>query len=172
MCDEVGAEVRASGDDIQHSSRQTCAVGGRGQFERVEHRLRGRLEDDGAARSQSRGEFEHGQHLREVPRHDRAYDTDRLAPDDRAAGAADSCPPFLEGGGPDEGDVVPQQIDHTLAFGPGGHADRHAVLDRRQCRSVSGGLLEFVGEPFEEIGALPSASAPPRRASSGLLAPP
>ncbi len=68
----------SAGDDVEHAAGQARALGERGDGERRERRLLGRLDDDGAAGGQRRRDLARDHRDREIPRRDRGADANRL----------------------------------------------------------------------------------------------
>ena len=78
VLDEHAAGLAVAGDDVEGALGQELR-GELGEEQRRLGRRVGRLEDDGVARGEGRGDLPHRHHHRVVPRRHLADDTDRLA---------------------------------------------------------------------------------------------
>ena len=81
-CDQRAAGVAVAADDVEHARRQEL-LADLGQQRRGGRRGVARLEDDGVAGGQRRGDLPDHHHQRVVPRRHLADDADRLAADAR-----------------------------------------------------------------------------------------
>ena len=82
VLDEHAAGLAVAGDDVEGALGQELR-GELGEEQRRLGRRVGRLEDDGVARGEGRGDLPHRHHHRVVPRRHLADDTDRLAAHER-----------------------------------------------------------------------------------------
>ena len=80
VLDEATTGVAVAAHDVEHARRQEL-LRQLGQQRRGRRRGVARLEDDGVARRQRRGDLPDHHHQRVVPRRDLADDADRLTPD-------------------------------------------------------------------------------------------
>ncbi len=74
-----------AGDEVEHPGREPDVVEDLGQDEGVERRHLARLQHDGAARGEGRGDLGGDLVQRVVPRRDGTHHADRLAHDERVA---------------------------------------------------------------------------------------
>jgi hypothetical protein len=80
MLDERLSDRRAGPrDHVEHAGRQPRLARDLREGERRQRRLAGGLPDDGVAAGERGRHFPDGQQQREVPRHDRRHDAQRLA---------------------------------------------------------------------------------------------
>ncbi len=89
MGDQRRTRPRSARDDLEDPAREAGLGEQRGESERRERRLLGRLQDDSAAGGERGCDLLHGQEQRVVPRRDRSDDADRLVHHDAQRGRRD-----------------------------------------------------------------------------------
>ena len=128
MVDHRPAGVAVAADHVEHAGRQELG-GDLGEQRRARRRRVARLEHDGVAGGDRRGELPDRHHHRVVPRGDLGADADRLAADERRVPGhvlAGALALEVAGRGGEEADLV----DHRRDLLRAGQGDRLAgVLD-------------------------------------------
>ena len=159
VLDERLAGRAGAGDDVDDARRQVGLLADLGEQQRGERRGLGRLQDDGVAAGQRRGDLPRQHQQREVPGDDLAGDAERRA---AVAGVLELVGPagVVEEVGGDLRDVDVARL-----------LDRLAVVDRLQDGQLAAALLDDPGDPVEVLGALAArhpAPGPRVGAAGGL----
>ena len=129
--------------------------------QRRERRLLRRLEHDGAAGRERRRELPGRHHQRRVPRNDLPDHADRLA---QRIGVEIAGLRQADGLAGQLGGPAGRVADHLAAHGDVGMADigdRLAVVERLELGQLVAVLLDQLGEPPHQLGAVAAAHAAP-----------
>ena len=167
MLDDRLPELRArAGEDVEHAGRQPDLDRDLAERQRGQRRLARRLEDDGVAAGQRRRDLPDREQQREVPRHDRGADAERLAQrvGEVVALDRDRLPHHLVG----PAAVVLEALGRRRDLDVARLDDRLAVVQRLEPRDLVGALHQALAELAHQPSALarrhlcPTArSAPP-----------
>jgi hypothetical protein len=147
-------------DDVQYTGGQPGPQRGVGEVARTQGRVLRRLHDDGAAGQQGLRQLERGECERGVPRDDGRYDAHRPLLD-AGADPRQAVAQFGQLRRVRQGGVVAQEAGHGQ--GPAAALpDRQAGLGDQHLGDRVDVLLQFLGEPREDLGTLPQGQSRPR----------
>ena len=146
-------------DDLQHALGQPRLDGERADPQRRQRRLLGRLEHDAVADGERGRELPRRHEEREVPRHDRADDAERLAVDHGdgvASGGRDLVVDLVDGLG-----VALDALGGEADVGVPRLADRLAHVQRLEQAELVGVLADQLGQAQQHLLALPRGRGRP-----------
>ena len=154
--DRLADDRAEAGDEVEDAGGQADLLEDLGQRVRRQRRDLGRLQHDGAAGGQRRGDL--GDHLvqRVVPRRDGADDADRLLDDERVGDL------LLELVGLQDRGVRPQHPHRVADLDGLAEGQRRAHLGADEQRDLVGARLERVGRGGQQRGALGGRARGPR----------
>ncbi len=151
-------EATAASERVEHALRQVLVAHGGEQQDR-EGRVIRRLQHDGVAGGERRGNLEPGDHERGVPRQDRGDDAERFAARVLQLVVAGGQRDALHFAG-DTGEVAEQRNKRRrLRFRL--RAQRVAGVERGEPREVIRARFDLVGDERERPGALGEVGGPP-----------
>jgi hypothetical protein len=160
-------------DDVEDARRKARLLDQLGQPQGAEGGDLGRLENDGVAHRECRGELPGSHRHGEVPRDDGGHHTDGLVhgvvEDPQATSRRHRDGAALELAGPAR--EVAEQLDGRADVDGPCDGDRLAVVRRLEQRQLVGVLLDEIGEPVEQaspavlVVALAELGDPRRSAS-------
>ena len=148
-------------DQIEHAGREPHLVDDVGQDERVDRRHLARLQHDGAAGGQRRGDLEDDLVQRVVPRRDGAHDADRLTDDE---GVPDLLLPFEALGGVGG---IGERAGGQAHLDGSRQRHRHAHLVRDDLGDLVGAGAERLGDPGQQLAPLLAGGGGPAGEGGG-----
>ena len=160
----VAGRLTGAGHDVEHPGREPGLLDQGGQAQHGERRVLRRLEHDGAAGGQGRGDLLGEQQQRRVPRDHRADHADRLAQGEDHVVAALVGRQRLAGQLVDPAGVMVEDVGHEGRRGgvDGPEAQRDAVVQRLQLQQLVAVLADQVGDPAQHPDPLAGPGPRPR----------
>ena len=147
-----------AGQDLQDALGQARLERQLADAQRAERGQLGRLEDDGVAGGQGRGEAPAGDGHGEVPGHDDAHDPQRLVEGDVEAAGHRDLPAAVALGG---AGVELEHVAHVARL-PAGIADDVAGVGHLQRGQLLAVRVDGGGEPAQQAGPVARAPRPAR----------